>query len=353
MKTKQLLRISAASVISFLINIIIPGPYSWGKDPILTNSFNLSISDKSDFVDHVAVSNNGRWLATGGQDGNFVWDIEKGKVKHRIKGIGCPAIVHFLPDSKHLLAAFNSKVCLWSIAEAKVLKTRTFDPTEISAMVLSGTICAIGLTNLDVYIINSLTFEKMFVLSCPKSYSKAGAKLKCLALDKNATRLAVGINQRDAKGKFEIIRIIEIKKRKTVGIIVEKINNKWHGPGIRHIVFSANGVLIGATGINGNIKVWKMSPSKLIAEWDNCKEPKGITTPSVYRGLMFWPNDGQIISTDMFGRVVVMNIDNGSRLEKSKKMKNDLLGLVFSQNMSFVVSMLGPKVSVWSTKVVK
>jgi WD40 repeat protein len=88
----------------------------------------------------VAVSPDGRRLASGGIDGTIrFWDVQTGEALHHITfSPGCLYNLAFTPDGRHLLAAgpLTKQVRLWEVETGKL--TRAFDsPTDLHRAILS------------------------------------------------------------------------------------------------------------------------------------------------------------------------------------------------------------------------
>jgi WD40 repeat protein len=89
-----------------------------------------------DWVDDVAVSVDGRWLAAGvGEDGDevHVWEVKTRTVRHRLKPAAKP--LGFTPDGSQLATFKEGTVTFWTTASGA--NVRTFDVPADSNLVLS------------------------------------------------------------------------------------------------------------------------------------------------------------------------------------------------------------------------
>jgi WD40 repeat protein len=74
-----------------------------------------------------AISPDGRWVATSGSSGGFVWDFSSGTLRHRLEGNrGQVIVLCFSPDSRILLTAgYDAVVDAWDVESG--MKLRSFE----------------------------------------------------------------------------------------------------------------------------------------------------------------------------------------------------------------------------------
>ena len=104
--------------------------WEWGYVQRLSRPEILSLDDHKGKVDAVALSKNGKYLASAGWDGTVrVWDLPQAKQVHVFPHGPIARAVAFSPDSLHLAAAADGGIRVWDLAsgaEVHVVKLPHF-----------------------------------------------------------------------------------------------------------------------------------------------------------------------------------------------------------------------------------
>lgn len=102
------------------------------QDLPLTAKF-FGTARKDSVPTSIAVSPNGKLVATGGSPSNQVLDVATGKVLGELPGLDGPAHLPFTADGRHLISATTSTVHLWRLEDLRRSKTVALDNKEIAA----------------------------------------------------------------------------------------------------------------------------------------------------------------------------------------------------------------------------
>ena len=86
-----------------------------------------------------AISPDGRWMATAGSGGAFIWDFGSGTLQHRLEGnFGSVFTLCFSPDSRVLLTAGHDAVIdAWDVESGTKLRSFEGHQTSIFSLVFS------------------------------------------------------------------------------------------------------------------------------------------------------------------------------------------------------------------------
>jgi WD40 repeat protein len=98
----------------------------------------------------VAVSPDLRLMATAGQGGVFIWDVQSGTLLHRFPGIRSASVVEFSTDSKILYAADATAIRSWNAETAAHIRDyvgHTRAITRLSLMANGGTLLSASSDN--------------------------------------------------------------------------------------------------------------------------------------------------------------------------------------------------------------
>src|SRR5215472_16546426 len=85
------------------------------QEPKLIRQLKGGLNDYFFELGNIAVSTNGKLLASGGQSGNYLWDVTTGKVKVELKGHDGKAVLAFSSDGRHLAAGYHDQVIIWDL----------------------------------------------------------------------------------------------------------------------------------------------------------------------------------------------------------------------------------------------
>jgi WD40 repeat protein len=87
----------------------------------------------------VALSPDGRWLATGWFDSTRIWDTRRGKQLQTLTYDSSVRLVAFSPDGRRLATStFDGTTWIWEVSSGERLQTLTHDRSGVQAVVFSS-----------------------------------------------------------------------------------------------------------------------------------------------------------------------------------------------------------------------
>ena len=106
----------------------------------------------------MALSPDGRWLATGGADFSLhIWDVESGKLAHAVSGQYTPTAIAFSPDGRHIAVNgggtdLGSAVQLWDFERrSQAAAPRVKHSVSALAFSRDGAYLAVSSTSVEVF----------------------------------------------------------------------------------------------------------------------------------------------------------------------------------------------------------
>jgi len=204
----------------------------------------------------VTASQDGRWLATGGQDSKVrLWDLVKGKAGKSLSGHeGAVVAAQFSPDGTRLVSvATNKSLIVWDVMQGKLL-ARAELPSGASAVVWNreGKAVVTGGEDKIIRIWNlPLNLkEPMTVVKELKGHSGAIASLATSA--KGAAEIISGSTDGSVRS-WDLVK----------GEVVKQFD---HGGAVSSVAARADGKRLASTGTNKVTRLWNLEDGKVVAE---------------------------------------------------------------------------------------
>ena len=183
----------------------------------------------------VAVSPDGKWIATGREDGNVkLWSFPDGKPGQTIAAAkGAIRSIRFSPDSTRLACGSADKsLTLWNVADGKQIATAS-TPAEVNAVTFLGDKIASG--GADGII-------RLWDATLATPTEMPGHTGAVTALDSTPTQLISG-------GADSSVRLWDLEKGKST----VQMN---HGAAVTSVAIRSDGKRLASAGANNLAKLW-------------------------------------------------------------------------------------------------
>jgi WD40 repeat protein len=335
------------------------------QEPKLIRQLKGGLNDYFFELGNIAVSTNGKLLASGGQSGNYLWDVTTGKVKVELKGHDGKAVLAFSSDGRHLAAGYHDQVIIWDLKTLKQSKaislagTHSLAETYVVGLALSPDYLAVGMLDASVLLFDRASFKHVYTFVLPDELGRSAAKLKTLRFDANGTRLVMGLVHMDTHAGREVLRVVDVRKKRQVVTIVDRPNeqSEWPRAGLLDVAISADGKMVAAVGCHGHVKVWEVGSGKLRAELGTRRGPPPdarLVSPAFLYNVAFSSDGKQIMAPDCWGTVWIWNIATkkvAHKIDHKFKSKDGhFLGLTCSPEGRFIATYSEGDVFVWDLK---
>ena len=255
-------------------------------------SLSKTLAGDSTFVNPVAITPDGKTLASGGEDGTIrLWDLQTGKLKNTFKGhTSAVYVLVFSPDGQTLASgSADESIKLWDLNTGKIIHTLSGRSKGISAITITpdsqtlisgdriGRIKFWNLTNGER--INSFTGHKILVTSLAMTPDgqtvvsssqdntiklwdvKTGQLIRTLTDSDSHHFFSVAISpngQQIASGSWDGgIRLWDVKTGKLTQTL------KTDSAPIDAVVFKPNGQTLVSGSADGSIRMWDLKTNKL------------------------------------------------------------------------------------------
>lgn len=190
----------------------------------------------------VAISPDGKMLASGGEDGNAIlWDFESGEqLKELAKLPQAILSLCFHPSESQIAIGSEKEISVWSIQEAKPLYSIDY-PYWANALMWDseGIYLAYGGYDNSVFLWNTKEQKKTMSLYGHEQ------EITCLSFNPEKTRIASGSND-------HTIKIWDIQEGKCLCSLNE------HSMGITGISFNKEGNKLASCSLDGTIRIWNV-----------------------------------------------------------------------------------------------
>lgn len=209
-----------------------------------------TLTGHSDSVWSVALSSNGKTLASGSEDKTIkVWDFPSGKLRHTL--IGHTDTVRSLAisgDGKTLASSSGDRtIALWNLQTGKLIRTLTGHQNTVWSVAISndGKTLVSGSQDDTIKVWNLHTGQLRRIL-----YGHSG-QVFSVALSPDEKTFATA-------GSDRTIKIWDLQSGKLLRTLT------GHTDSVRFVVFSQDGKQLASSSWDKTIKVWQVQTGKLI-----------------------------------------------------------------------------------------
>jgi WD40 repeat protein len=282
---------SSANWVGLVVILHLGKIVSVGADTVDTVTQPVDVFGLGD-LKSVAISMDGRHVATAGRSGAYLWDLEEGTVRHRFEGEGgnTPALV-FSPDSRVLLSAGDSRVIrAWDVESGKLLRDFFGHQGEIQDLEFApdgGAFVSASADN-TARVWSLETGETLNRVTVP------GAMMQAAAFTPDGARLITA-----ATAASDRIRLWDLATETTIRTFAD---HAWHVPDLG---FVRSGHLVTA-GEDSVVRVWDVDTGELVRTltW---------ASQSVV-GMVVAPDSRTVIVGGGDGRIMAWNAETGEVL---------------------------------------
>jgi WD40 repeat protein len=271
----------------------------------------------------VAVSPDGKLLATAGENGTLVlFDVESGELVKRLEGhdktassTGDVIDVVFHPQGKWLASAGHDKrIILWSLPEGeKLLEWQAPDRVWALAISPDGTMLASGGTDNDITLWTVENGEKLQTFTGHDERISSGGGL---AFSPNGEQLA-------SASYDDTARLWDVKTGESLHVL------KGHRNNVQNAVFSPNNEIIATSSNDNTIVLWKVDsgqPLRLLRGHQN-----------MVFGLRFI-TEKRLVSASFDRTLRVWDIDSGVTMRVLQGHETGLVGITTHEGQIFSAS---------------
>jgi WD40 repeat protein len=273
----------------------------------------------------VAISPDGKTIASGRLRTIHLWDAATGKRLHRLEGSDSWInSLAFLPDGKTLVSSSDREaIFIWDVVTGKQVR-RLANPCSYLALAPDGKTLACADDFSVIRILDVASGEQLHQLEGFKE------KIHALAFSPNGAILAWGGN--DA-GKDIHLRLADVKTGK------ELRRCQAEGQHIQSVAFSPDGKTLAAS-VNGQpIRFWEVA---------NLNEVRQFAKAEDYRGtVLFAPGGKTLISGYHNGVIVVWETTSGKELRRWRAGPGGVNRLALAADGTVVAAGHGGLVSLW------
>jgi WD40 repeat protein len=218
------------------------------RRPVNVRTHNLAASAQG-AVGAVAVSTDGRWLATGAEDNSVhLFDLEAGAAGPTITGhTGAVTSLRFTADGARLVSSsLDRTVRVWNVADGAPLG-RLDTPVPVNGMTLVGDETRVATGGDDKYI-------RLWSLPVGPARSLADLPTPLTALAISADRRLLAVGGGDGQAAL-------------VDLAAGTIVRKWaaHEGGVTAVSFSAGNARLVTGGADRATRVWNVGDDQLVA----------------------------------------------------------------------------------------
>ena len=271
----------------------------------------------------VAVSMDGRHVATAGRSGAYIWGLEEGTVRHRFEGEGgnAPALV-FSPDSRVLLSAGDSRVIrAWDVESGTMLRGFSGHQGEIQDLEFAPD----GRTFVSASADNTARVWSLETGEPLRRVHVPGVFIDAAAFTPDGTRLVT-----TTSSPSERIRLWDLATESTIRTFAD------HATFVPDLGFVRSGHLVTA-GDDSAVRVWDVDTGELVRTLNGASQGiAGMAVAPDSRTVIVGGGDGRVMAWDTetgevlgelqgepssaicgiatAGWVITANVDNTARL---------------------------------------
>ncbi len=271
----------------------------------------------------VAVSMDGRHLATAGRSGAYLWDLESGTLRHRVESEGgnVPALV-FSPDSRVLLTAGDSRIVrAWDAESGTMLRSFSGHQGEIQDLEFAPD----GRTFVSASADNTARVWSLETGETLHRVIVPGFFIDAVAFTPDGTRLITSTSS-----PSERIRLWDLATESTIRTFAD------HATHVPDLGFVRSGNLVTA-GDDSAVRVWDVETGALVRTLNGASPGiAGMAVAPDSRTVMVGGSDGRVMAWDSetgdvigeqqgepssaicglatVGWVITANVDNTARL---------------------------------------
>lgn len=244
-------------------------------------------------LQRMASSPNLRFLATGGQAGAFLWNIETNALPHRLNLPWSTTALAFSPDSTTLFAASDRSIHTWNTATRSPRHTFHGHHREINRLSLSsdGTILASASSDNTVRLWSTDSGEELRSVRIP------GSPILDVALSPDA-QLLVTLDT-------FLTNCVKIWEPTTGALLRTLPTTNWPA---QRILFSPQGHLL-TVAADRTLSLWNTDTTQPIRSFT------GVTDPSLILIDSWFPNDTTLAAIANDGRVYLWNLTTTELLQ--------------------------------------
>ena len=268
------------------------------------------------YVQCVAFSPDGKWLASGGGDQTVIlWDVRSRRLLATLSGHwDSVSSVAFSPDGKRLASgSWDRTVILWDLTSRKPLARLLGHKDKVSSVAFSpdGKRLASGSWDTTVILWDLDSRKRLATMAGHQKF------VHSVAFSPDGKRLA-------SAGGDEAVILWDVDGRKPPAKLVA------HAGQIASIAFRPNGKQLASAGKDKAVTLWDLESRQPVARLAEQKD--------AIESIAFSPDGKRLASASWNRTVVVWDMDERQVLATLAAHKNEVLGVAFSPDGRWLAS---------------
>lgn len=243
-------------------------------------------------VQQIAISPDLRFMATAGQTGSFVWDVETSTLRHRLEGIWSSTALAFSPDGKVLAVAGSGMIVAWDPESGARLQEFSGHRGEINRLRFSADGRQLFSGSAD----NTVRVWLMETGAEIRSFHTPGSPISDFALSPDGQKLAT-------IDSF-LTNCVKIWDIATESLLRAVPKTNWTS---HRCLFTPDGNLL-TTQPDRSVLLWNTETTEQIRSFT------GITGPTVMVSDLWLPNETTVAAACSDGNVYLWNLESGQLL---------------------------------------
>jgi len=236
-------------------------------------------------VGSVAVSPDGKWLATAAADNSIkLWDLATGQAAKTLAGHTAPVTgVRFLANSAKLVSTSADKsLRVWNVADGAAAG-RIDTPNALQALTLVGDGSLVATGGAD-------NFIRIWKTPAAAAQALAGlpAPATVLAVSPDKKLLAIA----GAEGPIQLVDLATGQVAKTLA---------GHAGAVTSLAFQANGAKLASAGADKTVRIWDVAAGQVVVKLES-----GVAAPET---VALHPGGNQAASGYADGTLAIWKLD--------------------------------------------
>ncbi|MBD2128702.1 serine/threonine protein kinase [Microcoleus sp. ZQ-A2] len=291
----------------------------WSKKISLSNT----LPGDSNSLSPVAISPDGKTLASGSEDGTIkLWDLQTGKLRNTLKGPPSPdkrsksvRAIAFSPDGKTLASGGEDNgIKVWNLGTGKLLHTLSGKSYWISALAISPDSQTFVCGDADSYI----TIGNLRTRELQNFFAGHSTIVNSLAISPDGQTAVSGSDDKT-------IKVWEIKTGQLIHTLTTPDSRR-----VFAVAISPNGKTIASGNEDGVVRLWNLGSGKLIQSLPVGSAP--------INAVAYRVNGHTLVSGSNDGTIRLWDVRTGKVLRTMPGHSGPVYSLAFSPDGQTLVS---------------
>ncbi len=290
----------------------------------------VTLKGHAESISSLAISPDGKWLASASSDGVVVWDVADRKPRFTLRSHGQYAIssVAISPDGKRLAAGVEKVVKVWDAATGAELLSLDGKTGRVNGIAFSSDGQRIASATQDQTVTVWDSTSGKVIDSLKEKLQSFGA----IAFSPDGQWLAVGVLTGDTTGKVRKATSLE-----------ESFGLHGHNLYIKSLAFSADGKRLASASDDGSVKVWDTLTGDDLLTMRDRLPPKSQAESRAHhshqtKSVALSLDGKRVVSAGNNEFVTVWDAVTGQKLFSLEGHQGEVRGVAFSPDGKWVAS---------------